>query len=212
MTHLLRHRRVAAALSVAVGLVTVVAAMAALLLRTPTYESVSQALITPAEGSGADSADTLSRGVVVATFAEAWAGAVPVGAALTAGGLGPAEREEVSVTSQVVAGTTIIEFTATSRRMDLAERAAAAIVANPPRLTGYSEAFTPQVLEPGTTASRAGPPRTLAAAAAVLLGLVTGGLYFWAATRRRRQPRSFPDETSSQHDEERRFRAMSHQR
>lgn len=177
------------AVSVGVAIVTLWAALLGYSLRAVTYESTAEILIAPASGSEAGGADTLSRGTVVTTFSEAWTGTIPVAQALTDAGL--ADRlDRVEVDSQVVAGTSIIRLTGTSTAPDLARLAVRAVAASPPSLAGFSEAFVPQVLEPGSAPERAGPAIAVVALAAVLLAALTGGLTAWILTRGR--PRAGP--------------------
>ncbi len=178
--------------SVVVALATLAAGLAATALRSASYASTAEILIAPVGDSvetTASSSDTLSRGTIVSTFAQAYGSSGIANRAMTEAGITPADRARVTLASQVIAGTSIVSVTANAETPELAVRAAAAISGFVPELAGYSTAFRPQVIEPASPAELSGPSGTAMVAASLLLALVAGSLTAWVLNREVRRRR-----------------------
>jgi capsular polysaccharide biosynthesis protein len=138
--------RVAAGLAVA--LAVLIAGSIAIGTRDAGYTAAARVLIAPVPGPNAVAAsDTLSRGTVVGTFAEAFGSRAQVDASFEAAGIAPEERERVTIESRPLAGASAVIIEARADDRALAEAAASAVAVAQPDLQGYSEAFAVRTLE-----------------------------------------------------------------
>ena len=156
-------RRSAALAAMLAAAVTLVAGLVSVANRSTTYEATSAVLITPPAGDttlSVTGSDTLSRGTIVATYAQAYASSRIGQLAYQAAGLGPASTAEVSVSTRVVSGTSIIRITASSPDQATSEKAADALASYHPQLAGYSVAFLPSVIETAAGHGAATGPST----------------------------------------------------
>jgi capsular polysaccharide biosynthesis protein len=168
--------------AVAVGAVTIAAGVFAVHDRPVRYSASASVLIAPPVGDAGlavTGSDTLSRGTIVATYAEAYAGGRNVTNAYAKAGLPTGTAASVDLETRVLAGTSIIEITTTSESAIASERAANALASYAPELFGYSVAFKPSIIENADgSAEVAGPSGALLLAMIVALGLAAAGLVF----------------------------------
>lgn len=173
--------------AVLVALATLAAGIVAALERPARYSASASVLITPPAGDAGlavTGSDTLSRGTIVATYAEAYASGRIVALALEGAGIAAGDAQTVTVETRVLAGTSIISVTATAPTGPLAEKAAQAVAAYTPELAGYSLAFTPSIIEDAAgSAQPAGPSFGLLVAMLIALALATGAVVFSGLSR-----------------------------
>ena len=163
--------------SALIGLVALVGGLLGIAQRSADYEATSSVLIVPTTtdaGLSISAVDTLSRGPVSSTFAEAFSSSEVRDAAFAKAGIDPAEARQVAVTSSVVTDTSGVQISATSDNPVLAERAANAVAQYKPDLGGYTVAFNPrQIGTADGTAARSGPSSsTLVIVAIVIAGIL----------------------------------------
>jgi hypothetical protein len=183
------------------ALATLIAGLAGIYGRSTEFRAEARVLIAPTPGPtdlSVQASDTLSRGTVVATFSEAYQGGEVVNAAFDKAGIPSSDAQRVSMSTQVLAGTSIIRVIANSREPLLAERGADAVAHYRPQLGGYSKGFEPKLLTAAAgTATRSGASSTvlvlIALGAAVLAFLVSAAVL-------RRIPASFAA-PAPRHDE-----------
>ena len=163
--------------SALIGLVALVGGLLGSAQRSADYEATASVLIVPTTtdaGLSISAVDTLSRGPVSSTFAEAFSSSEVRDAAFAKAGIDPAEARQVAVTSSVVTDTSGVQISATSDNPVLAERAANAVAQYKPDLGGYTVAFNPrQIGTADGTAARSGPSSsTLVIVAIVIAGIL----------------------------------------
>ena len=163
--------------SALIGLVALVGGLLGIAQRSADYEATASVLIVPTTtdaGLSISAVDTLSRGPVSSTFAEAFSSSEVRDAAFAKAGIDPAEARQVAVTSSVVTDTSGVQISATSDNPVLAERAANAVAQYKPDLGGYTVAFNPrQIGTADGTAARSGPSSsTLVIVAIVIAGIL----------------------------------------
>ena len=159
---------------------TFFAGLAGIAGRETRFSAQAKVLIAPVAGSSdlsVQAADTLSRGTVVATFAETFQDALVVEAAYRSGGISESDANGASVTTRVLAGTSIFNVIGSSDDPLKAERVADVVAHYQPMLGGYSKGFQPRVLSAASgTASRSGPSSTVLLLIAALASLAAFGL------------------------------------
>ncbi|MCB0873934.1 MAG: hypothetical protein KDC36_11205 [Thermoleophilia bacterium] len=142
-------KRAIALVSIAVGVIALIAGVLAISQRSTTYTAQASVIVQPAAnlstGDKIGAIDTISRGIVAETLAEAFASDTNVRQAFANGGLTTADASQVSVSTSVIAGTSKILITGSSGDPGLAERAADAVAASKPDLSGFTDPFTPTV-------------------------------------------------------------------
>jgi len=179
-------------ISIAFGVATLFAGLIGLTQRSNRFHAHSQVLVAPAaKQSPSNAVGQLSEGVVVSTFAQAFTGSSVVRDALAAAGFTANDIGRVNITSQVVAGTAVVEIDAASKDPVLAERAADAVAASKPDLGGLSQSFDTTVLGKATgTAKRSGASNGALVLVAVIAAIIAGLLAF--TVLRRIPPRQPP--------------------
>jgi capsular polysaccharide biosynthesis protein len=166
------------------------AGLTSVLNRPVEYAASASVLITPKSGDDPISAtDTLSRGSLVATFAEVFGSQVVVDEALTKAGIAPEAQERVEVTSRSLSGPSVILIETTADDPLLAEAAADAVAGARPELDGYTDAFGSRVIESATgSAVRSGPSETILVALLVAASAACGIAVGTVSRRFRRAP------------------------
>jgi hypothetical protein len=172
-------------ISIAFGVATLFAGLIGLTQRSNRFHAHSQVLVAPAPTQSSSSAvGQLSEGVVVSTFAQAFTGSTVVRDALQSAGFSADDIGRVKITSQVVAGTAVVEIDAASKDPVLAERAADAVAASKPGLGGLNQSFVTTVLGKATgTAKRSGASNGALVLVAVIAAIIAGLLAFTVLRR-----------------------------
>ena len=143
-------RRTIILTSVLVGIVALIGGILGIASRATSYDATAKVSVEPASTDPAQSlsgVDTLSRGPVTSTFAEAYSSSRAVDAAFQTAGISPAEADQVTVSSSVITDTSFVLVTASSAEPVLAERAANAVANATPDLGGYSAAITTKLYD-----------------------------------------------------------------
>lgn len=180
-----RSSSIPALTALVVGIVVLVAALVVASAHERPFRSIAQVAITPVSEDPSEAAsvsDTLSRGTIVATFAQALASPLFTDRVLAEAGLTEIDIAAVDIDARVIAGTSIVEISAISGSPTQANRAAEAVSNGRPTLGGYTAAFVPQLITPARGATQIGAGRgelgvigalaALAAAAFTYVGLV----------------------------------------
>jgi len=170
-------KRMIMLVSVAVGIIALLAGLIAITQRNVEYSADASVIILPASTDpqvAAGLIDTLARNNVQATFAQAYTSDKLVRQAYGVAGFTPQEAAKVSLSTSVITDTSIVVITASSADARLAERAADAVANAKPDLRGFSLAFTPELVSAATgTAFKSGPSSSILFLVALL---VAGGL------------------------------------
>ena len=179
-------------ISIAFGVATLFAGLIGLTQRSNRFHAHSQVLVAPAPSQSAGNAvGQLGEGVVVSTFAQAFTGSTVVRDALQSAGFSADDIGRVKITSQVVAGTAVVEIDAASKDPVLAERAADAVATAKPDLGGLTKSFVTSVLgKAAGTAKRSGASNGALVLVAVIAAIIAGLLAF--TVLRRIPPRQPP--------------------
>lgn len=132
-----------------VALAIIVAGTIAITQRTETFTADARVLIGPAEGVANPvlALDTLSRGTVVATYAEIFGSDEVVETALASSGFDAAAQEDITIRTRSLAGASAVLVEAVAPSADTAERAATAVATATPVLEGYQEVFQVTLLQ-----------------------------------------------------------------
>ncbi|MDX6647391.1 MAG: hypothetical protein QOK40_3118 [Miltoncostaeaceae bacterium] len=183
-------------ISVAFGVATLFAGLVGLTQRSNRFHAEARVVVAPvATTNPGDVVGQLGQGVVTSTFAQAFAGNAVVRPALGTAGFSADDIGRVNITSQVLAGTSVVEIDAASKDPVLAERAADAVAAAKPALGGLNKSFETTVLSKATgTAKRSGASNGALVLVAIIAAIIAGLL---AATVLRRIP---PRQPSSGED------------
>ena len=183
-------RRTIFIISGLLALATLLAGLAGVTGRNSGFQAEARVLIAPTAGStdrSVQASDTLSRGTVVATFAEALQDKSVVSAAYDAADPGTLSRDAAAgamVSTRVLAGTSIILILVKSADPLQAEKVADAVAAYEPDLGGYTEGFQRTVLGSAEgTAERYGP--SFAVLVAIAIGAAIAAFVISAALLRR---------------------------
>lgn len=134
---------------VIVALVVLLAGSIAVAQRDATFTAEARALIGPSATSSEPTlaVDTLSRGTVIATYAEIFASEAVIDAALASSGIGTEEQATITVRTRPLAGASAVVVEVVSDDRDLAERAATAVASVDPEIPGYDALFSATVLQ-----------------------------------------------------------------
>ena len=179
-------------ISIAFGVATLFAGLVGLTQRSNRFHAESQVLVAPLPTQDpADAVGQLGQGVVISTFAQAFTGNNVVRPALQTAGFSADDIGRVKITSQVIAGSAVIEIDAASKDPVLAERAADAVAGAKPPLGGLNKSFDTTVVSKATgTAKRSGASNGALVLVAVIAAIVAGLLAF--TVLRRIPPRQPP--------------------
>jgi hypothetical protein len=179
-------------ISVAFAVATLFAGLIGLTQRSNRFHAEARVAVAPvASNDPAKTVGQLAEGVVVSTFAQAFAGAEVVRPALASVGLTADEIARVKVTTQILAGSSVIVIDAASKDPVLAERAADAVAQSKPDLGGLKQTFDTSVVSAATgTAKRAGASNGALVLVAIIAAIIAGLLAF--TVLRRIPPRQPP--------------------
>jgi capsular polysaccharide biosynthesis protein len=170
-------RRTIILTSVLVGIVALIGGILGIASRTTSYDATAEVSVVPATEDpdrSISGVDTLSRGPVTNTYAEAYSSSRVIDAAFQQAGISEAEADQVDISASVITDTSFVLVTATSGEPVLAERAANAVASASPDLGGYSAAFTTSLYDSADgSATRSGASTlTLLLIAIVVAGVL----------------------------------------
>lgn len=169
-------RRTIILTSVLVGIVALIGGILGIASRSTSYDATAEVSVEPASTDpdlSLSGVDTLSRGPVTSTFAEAYSGSRVIDDAFEKAGISAEEAGRVSVSASVITDTSFVLVTASSAEPVLAERAANAVAAATPDLGGYSAAFTTKLYDSAEgSATRSGA----GTATLLLIAIVVAGV------------------------------------
>lgn len=133
----------------AVALAVIVAGAIAIAQRDDSFTADARALIGPAEDANNPvlTLDTLSRGTVIATYAEIFGSDQAVQTALDSSGLTPEQQEGIEIRTRPLAGASAILVEAVAADRELAERAATAVAGSTPESGAYEDVFEVSLLQ-----------------------------------------------------------------
>jgi hypothetical protein len=179
-------------ISIAFGVATLFAGLVGLTQRSNRFHAEARVVVAPLPTPNpADAVGQLGQGVVISTFAQAFTGNNVVRPALVTAGFSADDIGRVKITSQVLAGTSVVEIDAASKDPVLAERAADAVSQAIPSLGGLTKSFGTTVLSKATgTATRSGASNGALVLVAVIAAIIAGLLAF--TVLRRIPPRQPP--------------------
>jgi capsular polysaccharide biosynthesis protein len=177
-------RRTIILTSVLVGIVALIGGILGIASRSTTYQATAEVSVAPKTDDpdrAIGAVDTLSRGPVTNTLAEAYGGSRVREQAFTAAGISDEEASRVSVSGSVITDTSFVLVTASADEPVLAERAANAVASVTPDLGGYSAAFQTELYDSAEgTATRSGAGTAtlllIAIVVAAVLAIVTAAV------------------------------------
>lgn len=132
-----------------VALAIIVAGAIAVSSRTDSYTADARVLIGPTDDvdNPVLALDTLSRGTVVATYAEIFGSDEVVASGLAASGFDAAAQEDITIRTRSLAGASAVLIEAVADDAETAERAATAVATADPVIDGYAEVFQVTLLQ-----------------------------------------------------------------
>ncbi|MFN8108245.1 MAG: hypothetical protein U0Y82_00080 [Thermoleophilia bacterium] len=180
-------------MSVAVGVIALLAGIIAVTQRSTQYTASASVILNPTSKNSAEDVgaiDTLSRDLAQNTVAQALAGDTNLRKAFGVAGITSQEASQVSVDTSVVASTSKIYVNAHSSDARLAERAANAVAASTPDLSGFLTPYELKVTDDAQgTAAQSGAGTGTLLVLALLLAVGLGLLTFAVLSRLARDGR-----------------------